>query len=1190
MKKKFYQSTLRITCCMGLLGSIATNGHALASGVNAGHSVELSIPSEPFHLESDTKVDFIKVTGKVTSASDPLGIPGVNILVKGTTNGTVSDIDGVYAIDVPNDQAILVFSSIGYVSQEVPVNGRSVIDLVLSEDVQNLDEVVVIGYGMVKKGDLTGSMTAIDSEVIGVQSNSTVTRALEGLVPGLQIASIDGQPGMDTGIRLRGAGSTSQNSSNALIVIDGVPAEHENALSSINPKDIESISVLKDAASTAVYGSRGANGVVLVTTKKGVSGKTRISFEGKWGVNYAGALKFDKITDAKDIYEYAWQSIYNSARFGVDGTASTNGKNTTNVQNPNMTHEEAAQFASAHLFDYTGSTSDFSVNALGNWMLYDVPGAVYTPTGNGSSASATMSGAYLVNPDGKLNPQARQLYGSGSYDDFFLESPLRQEYNLTGSGGNEKMDYYVSLGFLEDPSYIRGSEFSRYNVRSNVNAQLYDWLKVGANVGYSYRDTQSPATRFGRNPGSAVANVFRWINGQSPLISLFARDENGNIIKNADGSNKVHEAAGDSYSPLGMTKAPTSTANLIKLLDDDIDQRVSNDLNLKGYATVSFLDDFKFTANLSYDRFSEVRTRYGNSGTGPYIGIGAFGKTYQNVAIFNAQQLLTWYKEIGKHTFNGMAGHEYYEYNLDNLNYNSAYGLVDGFPAYANFVGRYTGGTFSAPGGNMIKTAMESYFGRLSYIYDEKYYAEGSIRRDGSSKFKIKENRWGTFWSIGGGWRISGEGFLADASWIDELKLRGSYGVIGNQSGIANYSGYQTWNYSAIYTASTSGTGIPASYNLTQGAFVNDALTWENTQTFDIGLDFSFFKRVYGAIDWYNKSTVNSVWNQPIPISMGQTSLIRNTAGLRNRGIEAEVYVDIIKNKDFGWTLGLNGTHYKTILTDVPTGIGQEELDGNWTAGVDGWARTGGASTNEISYLRGLGKDYYNLYFFKYGGVDQNTGLPLFYHRVTEDDHNAGNWENLAIGSDVTTTNYSLADRYEMGSALPKWIGGFNTSFRYKNLDLTAIIAYQIGGKYMSVEYGNGLYISGNVGSALSDELLGNTWTPENTDAKFPMALYGNTYHTSGSTLGSWRYSDLALFDASYLNVKTISIGYTLPQAWLKKIQASNMRVFASADNVLMLSGHSGFDPRMSLVGGLEVGAYSYPYMSTVSMGVNLDF
>ncbi len=531
----------------------------------------------------------IQVSGKVTDATGG-DLPGVSIVVKGTTTGANTNLDGTFTIpNVPGPNSVLVFSFVGYTTQEIAVGGRKVINVTLAEDNKQLNEVGVGAYGTSKKKDLTGAVSTLDSKTIAVQTNSTVTRALEGVVPGLQVSAVDGQPGLDMGIRLRGAGSTSQNSSNALIVIDGVPAEHENALASISPKDIASISVLKDAASTAVYGSRGANGVVMVTTKRGAKGKTRIGFEGRWGVNYAGALKYDKITNSKDIYEYAWQAIYNSVRYGVAGTPSTNGTSTTNLQNPNMSHDDAAQFASAHLFDYAGSTTNFQSNLLGNWMLYDVPGATYTPTGSGNSASATMSGAYLVNPDGKLNPNARELYKAGSYDDFFLEKKLRQEYNLSASGGTDKIDYFTSLGYLEDPSYIRGSKFKRYNVRTNVNAQLYDWVKIGANIGYTNRTTQSPATRFGRNAGSAVANVFRWINGQSPLISLYARDEKGNIKKNADGTDMVHVKAGDSYSPLGPTKIPTSEANLIQLLDNDIDTRASNDLNLKGYATFKFL-------------------------------------------------------------------------------------------------------------------------------------------------------------------------------------------------------------------------------------------------------------------------------------------------------------------------------------------------------------------------------------------------------------------------------------------------------------------------------------------------------------------------------------------------------------------------------------------------------------------------
>ncbi|RYZ37626.1 MAG: SusC/RagA family TonB-linked outer membrane protein, partial [Sphingobacteriales bacterium] len=521
----------------------------------------------------------VQVSGKVTDASGAT-LPGVSVVVKETTIGTVTNSNGIFTIpNVPSATSTLVFSFIGYATQETVVGNRKNIDIRLAAADNQLSEVVVIGYGTAKKSTLTGAVSQVDSKIISVQANSTVTRALEGVVPGIQVASIDGQPGLDMGIRLRGAGSTSQNSSNALIVIDGVPTEYPNALASINPKDIESISVLKDAASTAVYGSRGANGVVLVTTKRGSRGKLNISVEARTGFNYLGGLRFDLIDNAKDIYEHAWLSIYNSARYGVNGGSSTDGKFTTNVANPNMSHEAAGLFASAHLFDYTGSKTNFAQNQLGNYMAYEVPGAVYTTTGSGANASATMSGAYLIDPaTGKLNPNARQLWEAGSYKDYFFEKMFRQEHAISASGGSDKMDYFVSVGMLEDPSYIRGSTFKRYNARTNVNAQLTSWLKVGTNLGYSMRNTQSPATRFGRNPGTVQQNVFRWVNGQNQLVPLFARDLQGNIRKNPNGTDMVSDNANDTYSPLGVqpgsfpngtTSQPLYATNLIDLLDKD---------------------------------------------------------------------------------------------------------------------------------------------------------------------------------------------------------------------------------------------------------------------------------------------------------------------------------------------------------------------------------------------------------------------------------------------------------------------------------------------------------------------------------------------------------------------------------------------------------------------------------------------
>lgn len=1124
------------------------------------------------------------VKGKVVDAVTGLPILGVSISDSSTKNKTSTDKLGQFEI-MSATNSTLTFSYLGFTEQRVKVDGNFNPTIRLQEQTTGLNEVVVVAYGTAKRKDLTGSVSTIDTKVLALQSNSTVSRALEGAAPGVQVSAVDGQPGVDMGIRVRGLGSASQSTSDALVVIDGVPAQNANPLATISPKDIESVTILKDAASTALYGSRGANGVVLVTTKKGKKGVPKVSFEGKFGVNQAGPYQYDKMDKPQDIYEYTWLSIYNSVRYGVAGSG-TSKNYTTNVQTPNMTDAAAAQFASAHLFDYTGSTTNFQMNNLGNWMLYDVPGATYTTTGAGVNSSKTMSGAYLVNPDGKLNPNAKLLFGE-NYDQYVLEDRFRQEYNLSVSGGTDKIDYFFSGGYLEDPSYIRGSTFSRYNGRANVNAQIFDWLKMGTNVMYGVRNTQSPATRFGRNPGSSSANVFRYITGQNQLTQLYARDAQGNYIYE-NGEKKVHVLAGDTYSPLGLTTSGYSNTNLLTVLDTDVDNRESGDLNTRTYVQIKLHDDFTFTSNFSYDKFNEVRTRFWNNETGQAQGVGAFGKVLSNVAILNAQQLLNYNKTVGLHTIEGLLGHEYDSFKSEGLNYRSSYELIPDFISYANFVGRYDGGTFSNPGGAQDVRNMESYFARGNYNYDNKYFLQGSIRRDGSSKFKLKENRWGTFWSVGAGWRISSEKFMKSTSnWLNDLKVRGSYGIIGNQNGVANYSGYQTWSYSAVYASTTGGTGIPASYNLSQNGYVNDQLTWENINTFDTGLEFSLFGRVRGSFDYYNRLTTNAIWNQPIPFSKGQNSILTNSAKLSNSGFEIDLSVDIIKNDDWNWNVSTNGTHYRTILRDLPKGVGSSELNGNFTSGVDGWAAAGTGAVAQTVFLRGIGKDYYNLYLFKYAGVDQVTGLPLFGHQVTQSEANAGLYPTYKVGESFNTTDYSIASRYEMGSAVPDWIGGFSTSLRYKNFDFYTSFAYQLGGKFFSTEYGNNLYVS--EGAVRSAELINNTWTPQNTGAKFPMAMYGNTYG-NGATFGSWLYSDMALFSASYLNLKNITIGYTLPEKLLKKAKISKMRVFASGDNLWLLTSHSGVDPRMSLVGGLEVGAYSYPSMRTFTCGFNLDF
>jgi TonB-linked SusC/RagA family outer membrane protein len=1145
----------------------------------------------------------VSVSGRVTDGNGN-SLQGVTVAVMGTSVGTISGANGVFSLNqVPSPSSVLVFSFIGFATQEIVVGNQRTFNIKMLPSQAAMDTLVMVGYGTARKAEFTGSATTVNANIISQESNSTVTSALEGVVPGLQVSSIDGQPGLDMGIRLRGVSSTSQNSSNALIVIDGVPAEYPNALASINPKDIATVTVLKDAASTAIYGSRGANGVILVTTKRGKSGKAKITVSSRVGYNYLSpTLRPDLIQNAKDYYEFTWLAIYNSVRYGYNGSSSTDGKFTTNFSNPNMSQEAAAEFASAHLFDYNGTgtdASDLGRNVLGNWMLYNVPGAVYTSSGSGTTASSTMSGAYLVNTDGKLNPNAKLLFPAGSYVDYFFNKPFRQEHNISASGGSEKTDYFLSLGMLDDPSYITGSSFKRYNVRVNVNSQLTDWFKVGENTSFAFRNTQSQATRYGRNPGAVSQNVFRWADAGMPLVSLFARDENGNFKRNPDGSKIVVDQEGMSYSPLGPTTRQRYAINLPELLKQDIDRRKSYDLSMSGYGTITFLKDFSFTANLTFQRYSEDRTRYGNMETGAVEGVGALSETNANTNILNTQQLLSWNRNFGQNSISALAGHEFYQWKSNSLAYTSAYSLVNDFLGSGNFTSRYntSGAPFGNPGVGGDITAMDSYFGRVNYDYAKKYFFEGSVRRDGSSKFRYNKDRWGTFWSVGGGWRISGEDFMqGTTSWLDDLKLRASYGVIGNESGIGYYSGYQLWSYSANYQESSSGVGVPASYNLTQGAVPNTSLTWENTHTFDAGIDFTLWKgRVNGSLDYYNKLTVNSVFAKPLAYSLGQSSITLNSAHLANRGVEADLNVDIIRNQDWRWNVGVTGTHYRTILEKVPAGVGVPALDGKFTAGIDGWGATGGASTGaNVAYLRGEGMDYYNLYLYKYKGVDKSTGLPLFQHTVTQGDHDNGMFASDEVGANVNTTNYTLADRYSMGSALPKIVGGFTTALYYKNFDLSVVLAFQVGGKYLSVSYANGWYMSGGIGSlgaGLSQELVGHTFTADRTNAKFPMVFYnGIENYTGGSTIGGWAYTDMALFSASYLNVKNITFGYKFDEGFLRRLSIESLRVYISADSPAFLASHSGIDPRMSLVGGMEVGAGAYLPMSSTSVGVDLNF
>ncbi len=1173
------------------------------------------------------------VSGKV---SDETGEPlvGVNVLIKGTTTGTMTDLDGKYTLQSVKQGSVLVFSSIGFTTEEVKVGSSSTINVVMKSDNHFLDEVVVVAYGTQKKKDVTGSITDVNSEIVAIQNTSTVSRALEGSAPGLQVSSVDGQPGYDMAIRLRGVSSTNGASAAALIVIDGVAQQtnstYENPLSQLNPEDIASVTVLKDAASTALYGSRAGNGVILITTKRGSEGKAKISFQSRWGWNSIGDYNVNSIDTAAEYYEYAWQSIYNSYRYGVNGTGlpgvDANGNYYTNIATPNHSDEEARLFASQHLFDYNGSETAFQKNVLGNNMAYSVPGAIYTNTGSGSNSSSTMSGAYLVDPTtGRINKDASLLY-SGNASDIMFQDAFRQEYNLSASGGSDKMHYYASLGYQDDPSYLVGSSYERYSGRFNFDAQALKWLKIGANVGYSRTNTRAQAGKWGsRQIGGASGNSMLQVKGWQPIVPVYNIGEDGNFVLD-DNGDKILNVSNSSYSPLGENHVSTSTfsSDYEYVAKTNVERQTISTWTTRLYADISFLKHFNFNVNFNMDESHWRRDMYWNHIAGRATPNGGLGiKTYQR-RIINTQQLLSYDQDFGKHHVDAMIGHEYEDLNKQSLNYGSAYELIAGYGIAGNFVGRYVsqgGESSSSPGFSTDIYRTESYLSRFNYNYDSKYYLSGSLRRDAASKF-TKDNRWGTFWSVGAGWRFSEEGFLKDAkTWLDNAKLRASYGVTGNSNGLTAYYLNHYWYYSvSSWQTNSSGTGVPAATSIKTGNdLVRSDLTWENIHQLDLGLDFSVLKsRLTGAIDYYNHLTVNSLFNQSLsPLaSAGYTTVTGNAAQVRNRGIEIELDADLVRTKDLTLTVGINGTHYRSILESVPADQipnYDETMDlpkGCWTVQTEDMAQAGTASHagRGIFYLRGEGKDLFNLYMPKYAGVDSESGLPLYWHRVTYYDVNMnpttgvyehdGRYTGYQIGDNVKTNVGSDASYYEVGSATPDWIGGLTLSLRWKNLDFSVVSAYQFGGKFFSMEYSQHLFRGSTFGGSripVSKDLVGNTWSPDNKSAYFPMQWFpgagSSSYYLDGAQLlGSHVYTDMSLFDASYFRVKNVTIGYTLPKKLSQKVNISALRAFVSADNVLIFSRQKGVDPTFSTIGGKEVDTYIYPQMQTFTIGLNLDF
>lgn len=1013
----------------------------------------------------------LTVSGKVES-EDGQGIPGTAIVIKGTDDGVISDAEGNYTISVNAGQT-LVFSFIGMQTEEVVVTNQAQINIVLEADITALDEIFVVAYGTAKKSAFTGSATQINSDEIEYRPITTLTSAIEGASAGVTTTSGSGQPGDGPSIVVRGIG-TITGSSNPLYIVDGAP--FSGYINSINPGDIESISILKDAASTALYGNRASNGVVLITTKKGRKEAGTLRLDVSTGIIGRAIPEYDRV-GVKEYYELMWESIRNERI-----TAGLN-------------EDVASQYATDNLISAVRSN------------VLNVPDNE------------------VVGIDGLINPDAQILEGYSDLDweNEMMKTGFRKNYSLSYSGGTEKTDYYASLAYLDTEGFVIESDFKRVNGRININHQATNWFKTGFNIAAA--NSTSKQSRDESNTSSG--NPFRITRKMGPLYPVYEHDPTtGEYILDSNGD-KIYGLNNDRPASLWPGRHIVAETKW----DTDIDEITS--VSAKPYGEITFLKDFKFTANLSYDQRHFYNTRYQNDRVGEGQGTGISGRRYTRRTSLNFNQLLNYSKSFDSGNLSVLLGHESYEMIYNNFYGNKTGQSVSNNDELDNFV------NITGLGSRTDTYATEGFFSRVNYDYYGKYFISGSFRRDGSSKL-AKETRWGNFWSVGLAWKLDQEQFIKQFGWINMLKLRTSYGEVGSDQGLGYYE------YQSLYDL---GFDNGTEAGVLQGSLASKDVKWESNNTFDAGLEFRVFNRLSGTVEYYHKNTDELIFDVPVPLSSGGTDIAQNIGAIVNKGIELSLSYDAIVRKDFHWNISANISTNENVITKLAV---EEEV-------------VGSKKLKE-------GHSIYDYWLIDWYGVDPTDGTALYVADNIEDPN------NRIIGTDTLTSNINNARYHYSGSAIPDIYGSFTNTFTYKNFDLGFMFTYSVGGLVLDYNYAS-IMSSGDYGTALSVDIL-DRWQKPGDKTNVPRMDNGQLTNF-GTTSDRW------LVDRSYLNLKQMHIGYQLPQKFIAPIKISSARIYVSGENIIMLSKRKGMSVQEKFNGTTS---NTYPPSRIITFGINVNF
>lgn len=972
-----------------------------------------------------------KITGVVTSAEDGSSLPGVTIQIKGTQTGIVTDTDGRYEVTIPQNAKALIFSFVGFTTQEIALSGQRIINVTMELSSTILDEFVVVAYGTTTKKSFTGSAQVVNSKVIGRTPVTSIEKALSGNVSGVTVAEVSGQPGSYSEIRIRGMGSFSASNS-PLYIIDGVAMltgsmrEGNNLMSTIAAGDIESMTILKDAAAASLYGSRAANGVILITTKQGRKGVTKYSFKSSLGISDMAVENY-KAASGDDFVMLMRESLENY--YGVGAP----------------------------------------------------------------QVEATLQANEWYEPEG----------GYTDWTDLLFRQGVTKNTELSATGGNEKTQFYISASVLDQQGLALNSDFERYSGRINLTHKINDKVTLGVNILNAHTD-QNVA-----NNGSSYNNPFYNVSRNTwPTETPY--DENGDY---------TYELLNAGYY------------NLLREYElMDVTTQVFRSMTI-GYIEYKPFDYLTFRSTNSYDFVDSDSKNYYSPLSRSGEPLGYVYNRNEKRKRASTSNLVTFDKNFKElHHLNIIAAFEAEKYKR---NYFSATG--EGLPNESLQVLAVTAVPTGASGyssGN----AMISYLSRLNYDFDNKYYFSSSFRRDGSSRLGLNE-QWANFWSVSGAWRLTQEDFMKDLTFVDDLKLRASYGTSGTLP-----SGYYDHLALYSYTGAYDGSGAAVEDQIS-----NPDLTWEKNKNFNIGFEYGIFKRIRGSFEYFQRYTSDLLMNLNLAPTIGAGSTMVNIGEMENKGFEFEIRTDNYVSQDFNWTSTFLFTSVRNKITTL-------------------------ANHDDIissRYIRREGLPYYSFYLPIWAGVDPADGTPMWY--VIDEEGNI---------TDDVTHNSTEANRAIAGSAEPDFYGSLGNNLSYKGFNLSFLFNFSVGGK---IWYNSG-YKSWNDGRSpkyVVPEPQVDRWQNPGDIAEHPQRIWtGNN--------GSDIYSSRFLFDNDYLRLKDLTLSYNIPTNILKKLSINNANVYVQGRNLLTFASQDIMDPEH---GGASGYAYfEMPPVKTFTFGIEIGF